>query len=178
MNSRKPSHDSLRLFRLFRTGSAPGDSVCFPMRWSPCRGAFVCSVVFLPVLARSLRLLAALDARAFIMLTLAELGKRTRLGTRTLKAAQCAVNRLVFLDADLRHSFPSLRAFPYGGTLCTVFYTTAQKTVRILYLLLPSVSTTKFCARPRPQKTARAGAGQRIFPRRAVHTLGNGGKGI
>lgn len=34
MNSRKPSHDSLRLFRLFRTGSAPGDSVCFPMRWS------------------------------------------------------------------------------------------------------------------------------------------------
>lgn len=35
MNSRKPSHDSLRLFRLFRTGSAPGDSVCFPMRWSP-----------------------------------------------------------------------------------------------------------------------------------------------
>ena len=34
MNSRKPSHDSLRLFRLFRTGSAPGGSVCFPMRWS------------------------------------------------------------------------------------------------------------------------------------------------
>ena len=34
MNNRKPSHDSLRLFRLFRTGSAPGDSVCFPMRWS------------------------------------------------------------------------------------------------------------------------------------------------
>ena len=128
--------------------------------------------------ARSLRLFATLDARAFIMLTLAELGKRTRLGARTLKTAQRAVNRLVFLDADLRHSFPSLRAFPYGGTLCTVFYTTAQKTVRILYLLLPSVSTTKFCARPRPQKTARAGAGQRIFPRRAVHTLGNGGKGI
>lgn len=37
MNSRKPSHDSLRLFRLFRTGSAPGDSVCFPMRWSTFR---------------------------------------------------------------------------------------------------------------------------------------------
>ena len=30
MNSRKPSHDSLRLFRLFRTGSVPGGSVCFP----------------------------------------------------------------------------------------------------------------------------------------------------
>ena len=34
MNSRKPSHDSLRLFRLFRTGSAPGGSLRFPMRWS------------------------------------------------------------------------------------------------------------------------------------------------
>ena len=34
------------------------------------------------------------------MLTLAELGKRTRLGTRTLEATQCAVNRLIFLDAD------------------------------------------------------------------------------
>ena len=40
MNSRKPSHDSLRLFRLFRTGSAPGDSVCFPMRWSRLAGGF------------------------------------------------------------------------------------------------------------------------------------------
>ena len=41
MNSRKPSHDSLRLFRLFRTGSAPGDSVCFPMRWSPWLQSFL-----------------------------------------------------------------------------------------------------------------------------------------
>ena len=70
--------------------------------------------------ACSLRLLAALDARAFIMLTLAELGKRTRLGTRTLEATQCAVNRLIFLDADLRHSFPSLRTFPSWGSLSTV----------------------------------------------------------
>ena len=71
--------------------------------------------------ARSLRFLAALDARAFIMLTLAELGKRTRFGARTLETAQRAVNRLVFFNADLRHSFPSLRAFPYGGTLCTAY---------------------------------------------------------
>ena len=70
--------------------------------------------------ACSLRLLAALYARAFIMLTLAELGKRTRLGTRTLEATQCAVNRLIFLDADLRHSFPSLRTFPSWGSLSTV----------------------------------------------------------
>ena len=58
--------------------------------------------------ARSLRLLATLDARAFIMLTLAELGKRTRFGARTLETAQRAVNRFIFLDADLRHSFPRL----------------------------------------------------------------------
>ena len=45
MNSRKPSHDSLRLFRLFRTGSAPGDSVCFPMRWSTCPGSFLCKSI-------------------------------------------------------------------------------------------------------------------------------------
>lgn len=43
MNSRKPSHDSLRLFRLFRTGSAPGDSVCFPMRWSTFPAVFLVS---------------------------------------------------------------------------------------------------------------------------------------
>lgn len=70
--------------------------------------------------ASSLRLLTALYARALIMLTLAELGKRTRLGTRTLEATQCAVNRLIFLDADLRHSFPSLRTFPSWGSLSTV----------------------------------------------------------
>ena len=70
--------------------------------------------------ACSLRLLAALDARAFIMLTLTELGKRTRLCTRTLETTQCAVNRFIFLDADLRHSFPSLRTFPSWGSLSTV----------------------------------------------------------
>ena len=70
--------------------------------------------------ACSLRLLAALYARAFIMLTLAELGKRTRLCTRTLETTQCAVNRFIFLDADLRHSFPSLRTFPSWGSLSTV----------------------------------------------------------
>ena len=76
--------------------------------------------------ACSLRLLAALDARAFIMLTLAELGKRTRLGARTLEATQRAVNRLIFLDADLRHSFPSLRTFPSGGSLSTAVYRFTQ----------------------------------------------------
>ena len=40
-NNRKPSNDGLRLFHLFRTGSAPGGSFRFPIRWSPSeRGPF------------------------------------------------------------------------------------------------------------------------------------------
>lgn len=38
-NSRKPSNDGLRLFHLFRTGSAPGGSFRFPIRWSPLPAA-------------------------------------------------------------------------------------------------------------------------------------------
>ena len=94
--------------------------------------------------ACSLRLLAALDARAFLMLTLTELGKRTRLCTRTLETTQCAVNRFIFLDADLRHSFPSLRAFLYGGRFAQLHLPQAHKTVRILYLFFPPVSTKIF----------------------------------
>ena len=60
--------------------------------------------------ASSLRLLTALYARALIMLTLAELGKHTSLCTGTLESSQSAVQRLVFLDMDFRHRFPSLRA--------------------------------------------------------------------
>lgn len=37
-NNRKPSNDGLRLFHLFRTGSAPGGSFRFPIRWSPFDG--------------------------------------------------------------------------------------------------------------------------------------------
>ena len=58
-----------------------------------------------------LRLLAALDARALIVLALAELGKRTRLGAGSLESAQSAVDGFIFLNADFRHRFPSLRAF-------------------------------------------------------------------
>lgn len=40
-NNRKPSNDGLRLFHLFCTGSAPGGSFRFPIRWSPLgRGIF------------------------------------------------------------------------------------------------------------------------------------------
>ena len=64
--------------------------------------------------ASSLRLLAALYARAFIMLTLAELGKHTRLCTGTLKSSQRTVQGFIFLYADFRHRFPSLRATLFG----------------------------------------------------------------
>lgn len=64
--------------------------------------------------ASSLRLLAALYARAFIMLTLAELGKHTRLRTGTLKSSQRTVQGFIFLYADFRHRFPSLRATLFG----------------------------------------------------------------
>lgn len=40
-NNRKPSNDGLRLFHLFRTGSAPGGSFRFPIRWSPYPPAFL-----------------------------------------------------------------------------------------------------------------------------------------
>ena len=68
--------------------------------------------------ASSLRLLAALYAWALIMLTLAELGKHTSLGTGTLESSQSAVQGLVFLDMDFRHRFPSLRAFGYFQNAC------------------------------------------------------------
>lgn len=41
-NNRKPSNDGLRLFHLFRTGSAPGGSFRFPIRWSPLPAAVFC----------------------------------------------------------------------------------------------------------------------------------------
>ena len=41
-NNRKPSNDGLRLFHLFRTGSAPGGSFRFPIRWSrSCASSFL-----------------------------------------------------------------------------------------------------------------------------------------
>ena len=60
---------------------------CLPIR------SFLC--------ACSLRLLAALDAGAFIVFSLTELGKHARLCTRTLEPSQCAVQRLIIFDADL-----------------------------------------------------------------------------
>ena len=44
-NSRKPSNDGLRLFHLFRTGSAPGGVISFPYKMEPFgSGLFLLSV--------------------------------------------------------------------------------------------------------------------------------------
>ena len=51
--------------------------------------------------ARSFRFLTALDAGAFIVFSLTELGKHARLGARTLKASQRAVQRFIIFHADL-----------------------------------------------------------------------------
>lgn len=61
------------------------------------------------VLAGSFRLLLALQAGADIMLALLDLGDDALLGTAALEATQSALQRLVLLDANFRHCFPSLR---------------------------------------------------------------------
>lgn len=48
-NNRKPSNDGLRLFHLFRTGSAPGGSFRFPIRWSPSDSSFDMVLCSFPV---------------------------------------------------------------------------------------------------------------------------------
>ena len=52
----------------------------------------------------SFTLLAALYAGAFIVFTLTELGEHTRLCAGTLEASQCAVQRFISLNTNLRHS--------------------------------------------------------------------------
>lgn len=59
--------------------------------------------------SRSFRLLAALNTRALIVLSLAEFRQNTRLRTRTLESAERVIQRFVFLQMDLRHGIPSLR---------------------------------------------------------------------
>ena len=60
-------------------------------------------------LSRSLSLLLTLDAGLLVVLSLAQFGKNAGLDALSLKTAQCAVERLVFLHTDLCHllSLPS-----------------------------------------------------------------------
>ena len=86
------------------TGTVSHSSVCLSK-----------SLILSSLCASRLGLLTALYAWALIMLTLAKLGKHTRLCAGSLKSSQCAVERLVFLYADFRHCFPSLRALPINA---------------------------------------------------------------
>ena len=64
------------------------------------------------VLTGSFRLLLTLQAGADVMLALLNFSDNALLGAATLKATQCGLQRLVFLDANFRHCFPSLRWHP------------------------------------------------------------------
>ena len=61
------------------------------------------------VLTGSFRLLLTLQAGADIMLALLNFSDHAFLGAATLKTTQGAFQSLVFLDANFRHCFPSLR---------------------------------------------------------------------
>ena len=75
-----------------------------------CGVSMCCLVILFAVLTGSLRLLAALDAGALIMLALTNLGQHARLGAAALKALQSALQRLVFSYTDFRHLY-----FPPSG---------------------------------------------------------------
>ena len=63
-------------------------------------------IELLAVLASCLGLLAALDARALIVLTLAHLGQDARLGAVALEALQGVLQGLAIFNTDFRHLFP------------------------------------------------------------------------
>ena len=65
--------------------------------------------LFVLALSCCFRLLLALYARLLIVLSLAKLSEDAGTGGNTLKATECAVERLAFLDSDFCHLYPSLR---------------------------------------------------------------------
>ena len=71
---------------------------------------FFSSIVTLVlVLAGGLGFLAALDAGALVVLLLTEIGQNAGLCAAALESLQSIVQRLVLLDVDFRHVFPSLQ---------------------------------------------------------------------
>ena len=66
---------------------------------------FLCHLIvtLVAVLTRSLGLLAALDAGAFIALSATHLRQNAGLGAASLKTLQSAVQGLAFLDMDCGH---------------------------------------------------------------------------
>ena len=95
--------NSARLYLLFykKKGSTLRCCLGFLIKRS------VVALVF--VLAGGLRLFAALYAGALIVLFLSQIGKNAGLCAAALKSFQSVIQRLVFLDVDFRHVFPSLQ---------------------------------------------------------------------
>ena len=106
--------------------SAAADS-SFPMRRLDCAKTpqtKVCGVLSIKtkrdvklvelslVLTGSFRLLLTLQAGADVMLALLNFSDNALLGTATLETTPSALQRFVFLDANFRHCFPSLRWHP------------------------------------------------------------------
>jgi hypothetical protein len=69
-------------------------------------------VPLVAVLASSLRLLAALDTGALVMLSAADLSQNAGLGTAALETLERAVQRFIFLDMDFRHLFSLPPIYP------------------------------------------------------------------
>ena len=61
------------------------------------------------VLACCFRLFTALDAGALVVLLFSQVGQNAGLCAAALKSFQSVVQRLVFLDINFRHLFPSLQ---------------------------------------------------------------------
>ncbi len=89
------------------------------------------------VLAGSFRLLLALQAGADIMLALFDLRDHALFCAAPLKTTQSALQRFVFLDANFRHCFPSLRWHPARSRMLSG----PRSWLRILYMLIPGLSS-------------------------------------
>ena len=61
------------------------------------------------VLARCFGFLTALDTGALVVLLLSQVGQNAGLCAASLKSFKSVVQRLVFLDVNFRHLFPSLQ---------------------------------------------------------------------
>ena len=70
---------------------------------------FALVVTLILVLASSLRLFAATNAGALVVLLAAQIRHDAGLGTAALKSLERVVQRLVLLDVDFRHFIPSLQ---------------------------------------------------------------------
>ena len=74
------------------------------------RWFYMSSIVTLVlVLASGLGFLTALDAGALVVLLLSEVGQNAGLRAAALESLQSVVQRLILLDVDFRHVFPSLQ---------------------------------------------------------------------